>query len=169
MSKSRLAALALGPILHVAADRVPHRHPRHDVWEYATGAVTLGLLVRKRGLFDAATIGAIAAVAPDLEHLLPRKPQRRKLFHNRRRQRIVGPERAVGRRPAGAERGTPGASAPSTNTGSRLTRTPSASSVCSSQLLTLLRRRRAAIELVWSTRPLTEYPTPRDRAEVLTF
>jgi hypothetical protein len=88
VSKSRLAALASGPILHVAADRVPHRHPRHDVWEYAAGAVTLGLLVRTRGLFDAATIGAIAAVAPDLEHLLPRKRQRRKLFHNRRRNRL---------------------------------------------------------------------------------
>ena len=83
MSKSRLAALASGPVLHMAADRVPHRHPRHNVWEYATGAVILGLLVRKRGLCDAATIGAMAAVAPDLEHLVPRRRRRRKLFHSR--------------------------------------------------------------------------------------
>ena len=90
-SQSTLLALAVGPILHVAADRVPHRHPGHDVWEYATGAVALGLLVRRRGLLDAATIGAIAAVAPDLEHLLPHKPERRKRFHNRPGSDRVGP------------------------------------------------------------------------------
>ena len=83
ISKSRLVALASGPVLHMAADRVPHRHPRHNVWEYVTGTLALGLLVRQRGLYDAATIGAIAAVAPDLEHLVPRRRRRRTLFHNR--------------------------------------------------------------------------------------
>jgi hypothetical protein len=40
--------------------------------------------VRQRGLFDAATIGAVAAVAPDLEHVIF-GPRRRsaKLFHRR--------------------------------------------------------------------------------------
>ena len=84
VTKSRLVALASGPVLHVAADRVPHRHPRHAVWEYATGLATLGLLARRRGLLDAATIGAVAAVAPDLEHLVPRRLSRGRVFHKRR-------------------------------------------------------------------------------------
>lgn len=83
VTRSRLVALASGPVLHVAADQVPHCHPRHGLLEYATGAVTLGLVVRRRGLFDAATIGALAAVAPDFEHLIPRRLLRRKLFHRR--------------------------------------------------------------------------------------
>jgi hypothetical protein len=84
LTKSRLAALASGPLLHVAADRVPHRHPQLEAWDFATGVVALGLLVRRRGLFDAATLGAVAAVAPDLEHLAPRRFRRRSLFHRRR-------------------------------------------------------------------------------------
>jgi len=75
----------------VAADQVPHRHPRHEAWEVVSGLVTLGVLARKRGLFDAATIGAVAAVAPDFEHVLQRRLRRRKLFHRRPGRDRVGP------------------------------------------------------------------------------
>jgi hypothetical protein len=81
---SRLVGAAAGPFLHVVADRVPHEHPRHEVWEYAGGALIMALLVRRHGLTDPATIGAAAAVMPDLEHLLPGSLRRnRKLFHPR--------------------------------------------------------------------------------------
>ena len=88
LSRSRLAGLVAGPLLHVAADRVPHRHPRHEAWEYVTGMLVIGLLVRRRGLFDAATLGAASAVLPDLEHLVAGRC--RKLFHP------FGPERRDG-------------------------------------------------------------------------
>jgi hypothetical protein len=46
---------------------------------------TVGLLALRRGLTDPATIGAIAASAPDLEHVLPLpRPGGSKLFHGRR-------------------------------------------------------------------------------------
>lgn len=92
VSSSRLLALASGPVLHVGADQVPHRHPRHEAVEVGSGLVALGLLVRRRGLFDAATVGALAAVAPDFEHLVPQRLRPRKLFH-----RLPGRDR-VGRR-----------------------------------------------------------------------
>jgi hypothetical protein len=42
------------------------------------------LLAVRRGPFDAATLGAIAASAPDLEHVVPRlRPRGQKLFHGR--------------------------------------------------------------------------------------
>jgi hypothetical protein len=82
LTRSRAAAIVLGPVLHVASDHVPHRHPRHDALDYATGLAAVGLLVRRRGTLDAATIGALAAVAPDFEHLLTRR-RSRKLFHRR--------------------------------------------------------------------------------------
>lgn len=82
LTRSRLAALALGPVLHVAADRLPHRHPSHERWEYMGGIVAIGLVAKRRGLLDAATLGAVAAVLPDMEHLVPGLRLRgRKLFH----------------------------------------------------------------------------------------
>jgi hypothetical protein len=44
-------------------------------------------LVRRCGLLDPATVGAAAAVMPDLEHLIPGPLRRnRKLFHPRRKR-----------------------------------------------------------------------------------
>ena len=91
LTRSRVAAVALGPVLHVAADHVPHEHPEHDVWEYAGGLLTLAALARRRGVCDVSTIGAAAAVAPDLEHLVPWLRLRgRKVLHRRRRARDEG-------------------------------------------------------------------------------
>jgi hypothetical protein len=81
---SRLIGAAVGPLLHVIADQVPHEHPRHESWEYAGGLLVMGVLVRRRGLSDPATIGAAAAVLPDFEHLIPRALRRnRKPLHPR--------------------------------------------------------------------------------------
>jgi hypothetical protein len=82
---SRSAAALLGIPLHLAGDRVPHRDIHNRGFEIASGLAIIGLLAVRRGLADTATIGAVAACAPDLEHLLrlPR-PGGSKLFHGRR-------------------------------------------------------------------------------------
>jgi hypothetical protein len=83
--RSRGRALALGPFLHLAADRVPHQDIPSRRFEIASGAACVVLLAMRRGPFDAATIGAVASSAPDLEHVFPSlRPRGQKLFHGRR-------------------------------------------------------------------------------------
>jgi hypothetical protein len=81
---SRRRAAALGPLLHFACDVVPHDDiPSHAV-ETATGVAAVLLLAWRRGV-DAATVGAVAASAPDLEHILPfPRPGGRALFPSHR-------------------------------------------------------------------------------------
>jgi hypothetical protein len=87
LTGSRLVALAVAPVLHIASDRVPHRHPAHDSLDYLAGALAIGILARRRGAFDVATIGAVAAILPDVEHVVPGvRPRGAKLFHRRRRR-----------------------------------------------------------------------------------
>jgi hypothetical protein len=84
-SGSRLRALLLGPILHLAGDRVPHEDIRSRRFEIASGAACLALLVIARGPLDPASLGALSSSAPDLEHVFPvLRPRGRKLFHGRR-------------------------------------------------------------------------------------
>ncbi len=84
LTRSRLAALALGPPLHLACDRVPHEDMQDRDFEVRSGLVGLALLAVCRGPLDPATLGAAAASAPDLEHVFPRLRLRgRKLFHSR--------------------------------------------------------------------------------------
>jgi len=84
VSGSRLGALLIGPPLHVAGDRVPHEDIPSRRFEIASGVVLLCALAARRGPFDPATIGAAAASAPDVEHLVPwLRPRRRKIFHRR--------------------------------------------------------------------------------------
>jgi hypothetical protein len=83
-TRSRIGALLLGIPLHLLADRVPHRDIPNRRFEIASGLVGLTLLAVRRGPFDAATLGAAAASAPDLEHVVPAfRPRGRKLFHGR--------------------------------------------------------------------------------------
>src|SRR6188508_2232826 len=83
-SGSRLAALLLGPILHLAGDRVPHEDIGSRRFEIGSGLVCLALLAARRGALDPATLGAAASSAPDLEHVFPfLRPGGRKLFHDR--------------------------------------------------------------------------------------
>ena len=82
-SGSRLAALLLGPALHVAGDRLPHRDFHSRRFEIGSGLAGILLLAARRGPLDPATLGAAASSAPDLEHVLPRlRPRGRKLFHD---------------------------------------------------------------------------------------
>jgi len=83
--RSRTLAALLGIPLHLAGDRVPHRDLHNRRFEIGSGLAIVGLVAARRGLADTATVGALAACAPDLEHLvrLPR-PGGSKLFHGRR-------------------------------------------------------------------------------------
>jgi hypothetical protein len=83
--RSRAAAAVLGVPLHLAGDRVPHRDIHNRRFEIASGLAIVALVAARRGLSDAATIGALAACAPDVEHIvrLPR-PGGSKIFHGRR-------------------------------------------------------------------------------------
>jgi hypothetical protein len=82
---SRRAALVAGPLLHVAGDVMPHWDIGSRRFEKWSGFVCLAALVLTRGPLDPATVGAAAAEAPDLEHILrlPR-PGGRKLFPSHR-------------------------------------------------------------------------------------
>ena len=82
---SRLGALAAGPLLHIAGDRMPHWDIAWRRFELATsigGIVALGVA---RGPLDPATIGAFSSALPDVEHVLPLpRPGGRKLFPSHR-------------------------------------------------------------------------------------
>jgi hypothetical protein len=97
-SGSRLGAIVLGPILHLAGDRLPHRDIGSRRFEIGSGLVCLALLALRRGALDPATLGAVASSAPDLEHVVPAlRPGGDKLFHDR-----LGRHRS-GRLPAGVQ------------------------------------------------------------------
>jgi hypothetical protein len=95
LTGSRLAALALGPPLHLACDRVPHEDIADRRFEIRSGLFGLALLGLSRGPLDPATLGAASASAPDLEHIIPRlRPRGRKLFHGGRGWHRAGGLRA---------------------------------------------------------------------------
>ena len=82
---SRWGAVALGLLAHLVGDRVPHQDVPSRRFELRSGVALLLLVALRRGPLDPATIGAAAASAPDLEHVvrLPR-PGGRKLFPSHR-------------------------------------------------------------------------------------
>jgi hypothetical protein len=64
---------------------MPHRDIHSRRFEIGSGLALLGALAAARGPLDPAVIGACAASAPDLEHVLPLpKPGGRKLFPSHR-------------------------------------------------------------------------------------
>jgi hypothetical protein len=80
--RSRALALALGPALHLAGDRVPHEDILDRSFEIGSGLVALGLLAARLGPFDPAVLGGAAASVPDLEHIVPWLRLRgEKVFH----------------------------------------------------------------------------------------
>jgi hypothetical protein len=82
---SRLGALLLGPPAHLVGDRVPHQDIASRRFEIGSGIFCVGLLAVRRGPFDPATLGALAASGPDLEHVFPSlRPRGKKLFHGNR-------------------------------------------------------------------------------------
>ena len=83
--RSPVAAAALGPVLHFFGDRVPHEDIDSRRFELQCGVVGLLALAVVRGPFYPATVGALTAAAPDLEHILPLpRPGGRKLFPSHR-------------------------------------------------------------------------------------
>jgi len=82
LTGSRPIALLLGPLVHVAGDRVPH-DDIHDLrFEVGSGLAALAVLAARRGVFDPAVLCGATAAAPDLEHIVPwLRPRGRKLFH----------------------------------------------------------------------------------------
>ncbi len=81
---SRLGALLLGPPAHLIGDRIPHQDIASRRFEIASGLVCVGLLAVRRGPFDPATLGGLAASTPDLEHVFPSlRPGGKKLFHGK--------------------------------------------------------------------------------------
>jgi hypothetical protein len=82
---SRRAAFLVGPLLHVAGDRMPHEDigwRQFEVWTSVGGIVALGIA---RGPLDPATVGAFASALPDAEHVLPfPRPAGKKLFPSHR-------------------------------------------------------------------------------------
>ena len=91
--RSRARALALGPLLHFAADATPHEDIHSLRFELGTGIVLVVALAVRRGPLHPAVLGALAAASPDVEHVvrLPR-PGGRKLFptHRGRGRHRVG-------------------------------------------------------------------------------
>jgi hypothetical protein len=83
--RSRLGSLPLGLLLHLAGDLMPHEDIFDREFEVGSGMAAVILLAALRGPFDPAVTGALAASAPDIEHLvrLPR-PGGRKLFPSHR-------------------------------------------------------------------------------------
>jgi hypothetical protein len=82
---SRLRALVLGLAAHALGDAIPHEDIMSRRFETVSGLAALSLLAIARGPFDPAVIGAAAASAPDLEHVLPLpKPGGRDLFPSHR-------------------------------------------------------------------------------------
>jgi hypothetical protein len=84
-ARSRVTAIVLGALAHFLGDRVPHHDIPDRRFEIWSGAAALAAVAVRRGPFDAATLGAAAGSAPDLEHVvrLPR-PGGRKLFPSHR-------------------------------------------------------------------------------------
>ena len=82
---SRRASLALGPLLHILGDRLPHHDLPDRRFEIGSGIAAVLALAAVRGPLDPAVTGALAASVPDLEHVLrfPR-PGGRKLFPSHR-------------------------------------------------------------------------------------
>jgi hypothetical protein len=82
---SRGRAVALGLASHALADAVPHTDIESRRFEIGSGLVLLGLLAARLGPLHPAVVGAAAASAPDLEHVLslPR-PGGRPLFPSHR-------------------------------------------------------------------------------------
>ena len=82
---SRSRALLLGLALHGLGDAVPHHDIESQGIEIGSGATALLALAARYGPFHPVTIGALAASAPDIEHVLPLpRPGGRKLFPSHR-------------------------------------------------------------------------------------
>ena len=85
LTRSRVGAVVLGFALHALGDRIPHQDIRSRRFEIRSGVVCALALAARYGPLSPVTFGALAASAPDIEHVLPLpKPGGRKLFPSHR-------------------------------------------------------------------------------------
>jgi hypothetical protein len=76
LTRSRAAAVVLGPVLHALGDAMPHEDIDSRRFEIGSGLACAFALIVRHGPLSPVTIGALAASAPDLEHVLPRVGER---------------------------------------------------------------------------------------------
>ena len=82
---TRKRALVAGPLLHFVADAIPHQDIASRRFEIRSGLLLLALVAARRGPTSPEIAGALAASAPDIEHVLPLpRPGGRKLFPTHR-------------------------------------------------------------------------------------
>jgi hypothetical protein len=94
ITRSRPGAVALGLVLHALGDRMPHQDIASTRFEIQSGVACALALAARYGPLSPVTFGALAASAPDIEHVLPLpRPGGRKLFPS---HRIHGWHRAGG-------------------------------------------------------------------------
>jgi hypothetical protein len=85
ITRSRPAAVALGLALHALGDRMPHQDIASPRFEARSGVACVLALAARYGPLSPVTFGALAASAPDIEHVLPLpRPGGRKLFPSHR-------------------------------------------------------------------------------------
>ena len=84
LAGSRSGALLLAPVTHVLCDLTPHEDIPSTAFEAVSGALAVAFVARSRGPLHPATIGALAASIPDVEHVLPWRLRGRKLFPTHR-------------------------------------------------------------------------------------
>jgi hypothetical protein len=85
LAGSRARAIALGMLLHAVADVVPHRDIPSRRFELVSAVGAALAVAAVRGPLSPAFAGAVAASAPDLEHVVRMpKPGGRKLFPSHR-------------------------------------------------------------------------------------
>ncbi|MFN2470207.1 MAG: hypothetical protein ABR583_04315, partial [Gaiellaceae bacterium] len=84
LAGSRAGAVVIGPVAHLLGDLTPHEDISSTTFEAVSGGAVLLLVARRHGVLAPATLGALAASAPDVEHLLQRRLGGRKLFPSHR-------------------------------------------------------------------------------------
>ena len=122
--RSRRRAVLIGPLLHLAGDRVPHQDIPNRRFEIASGAAGVLLLALRRGPFDPATLGAIAASVG-----APRRHKAR----NRTVTHVSQGDNTLGRNRIDTRRSSPRPSSPSPPTA-----TMRAAPLCSASRATLV-------------------------------
>ncbi len=91
---SRKQALAAGLVLHALGDHMPHHDINSQRFEIGSGLAAVCALALRYGPTSPAVVGALAASAPDIEHVVPLpRPGGRKLFPS---HRVEGWHRAGG-------------------------------------------------------------------------
>jgi hypothetical protein len=82
---TRGRALVAGPLLHLLGDLIPHQDIPSRRFEIRSGVALAALVAARLGPTHPAVVGALAASAPDLEHVWPLpRPGGRKLFPSHR-------------------------------------------------------------------------------------